>query len=243
MLAREVITAGRVLVGGAPATTPARQVAEYEAIRVSSPPRPYVSRGGAKLAAALDHFAIPVERAHALDAGASTGGFTDCLLQRGAHHVHAVDVGRGQLAWKLRTDPRVTVLERTNVRDLAPDQLGGRVALTVADLSFISLVTVASALAACTTADGDLVLLVKPQFEAARDRVGKGGVVRDRSVHAAVLVEVARGLETARIFVRGVVASPLLGADGNREFLVHCRQTGPSISPALLASAAQAEDG
>ena len=143
----EAIAAGRVRVGGSPAQAPARLVGAGEPIQVTGDPPRFVSRGGEKLAAALERFSVPVRERRALDAGASTGGFTDCLLQAGAAHVVAVDVGRGQLAWSLREDPRVTVLERTNVRALEPDALGGAVDLTVADLSFISLVTVAPALA------------------------------------------------------------------------------------------------
>ncbi len=175
-----------------------------------------MSRGGEKLAAALDRFDLDVQGRRALDAGASTGGFTDCLLQAGVVHVDAVDVGRGQLAWSLRDDPRVTVRERTNVRHLEPDDLGGPVDLTVADLSFISLLTVAPALARCTKPDGHFVLLVKPQFEAGRARIGKGGVVRDR-------------LRAAGLHVVGVMPSPLKGADGNVEFLVHCDTRGPAV--------------
>ena len=149
----------------------------------SRPARPYVSRGGEKLAAALDAFGIRVADRRALDAGASTGGFTDCLLRRDVSVVHAVDVGRGQLAWSVRNDPRVVVMERTNIRNLEPSALDAPVDLAVADLSFISLVTVAPALVRCTSPDADLVLLVKPQFEAGRSRVGKGGIVRDPAVH------------------------------------------------------------
>ena len=239
--ARDVINAGRVLVEGAPATTPARRVAAHEAIRMSGPARPFVSRGGEKLAAALERFPIDVREKRALDAGASTGGFTDCLLQRGAAHVVAVDVGRGQLAWRLRGDARVTVLDRTNVRELTAERLGGAVPLAVADLAFISLVTAAPALAACTTDEADLVLLVKPQFEAGRARVGKGGVVRDPAVHEAVLLEVTHGLERAGLFVLDVLASPIAGADGNREFLAHCRHTGPSIPEQVLRAVAHRE--
>ncbi len=144
-------------------------------------------------------------------------------------HVVAVDVGRGQLAWSLRDDPRVTVRERTNVRHLEPADLGGPVDLTVADLSFISLRTVAPALARCTKPDGDFVLLVKPQFEAGRARIGKGGVVRDPAVHRAVLHEVRDGLRAAGLHVVGVMPSPLQGADGNVEFLVHCDTRGPAV--------------
>jgi 23S rRNA (cytidine1920-2'-O)/16S rRNA (cytidine1409-2'-O)-methyltransferase len=217
----QAVEAGRVLVGGALATTPARRVDVSEPIAVTGPPPRFVSRGGDKLAAALDAFPVSVAGRRALDAGASTGGFTDCLLQAGASEVVAVDVGRGQLAWSLRSDPRVRVLDRVNVRGLEPDDVGGAVSLAVADLSFISLLTVAPALVRCTTADAELVLLVKPQFEAGRARVGKGGVVRDPAVHRQVLGSVASGLATAGLPVVGAIASPITGADGNREFLVY----------------------
>jgi 23S rRNA (cytidine1920-2'-O)/16S rRNA (cytidine1409-2'-O)-methyltransferase len=236
--ATAVIADGRVLVGGAPATTSARQVSDQEAIALTRPARRYVSRGGEKLVAALDRFALTVDGRRALDAGASTGGFSDCLLQRGAAHVVAVDVGRGQLAWELRTDSRITVLERTNMRVLEADHIGGSVPLVVVDLSFISLLTVAPALARCATEDADFVLLVKPQFEAGRARVGKRGIVRDPAVHAAVLVEVADGLEAAGLIVVDAMASPLHGADGNREFLVHCRRAGARVPRSRLTELA-----
>jgi 23S rRNA (cytidine1920-2'-O)/16S rRNA (cytidine1409-2'-O)-methyltransferase len=193
-----------------------------------------VSRGGDKLAAALDRFAVVVEGARALDLGASTGGFTDCLLQAGAASVVAVDVGRGQLAWSLRTDARVTVLERTNARNLEAEQIGGAVDLVVADLSFISLRTVAPALVRCTSAHADAVLLVKPQFEAGRARVGKGGIVRDPDVHRAVLHEVTDGLAAAGVIVTDIMVSPLRGADGNVEFLARARRAGPVVDAATL---------
>jgi 23S rRNA (cytidine1920-2'-O)/16S rRNA (cytidine1409-2'-O)-methyltransferase len=230
----EAIVAGRVRVGGSPAPAPARLVGADEPIQVAGDPPRFVSRGGEKLAAALERFDVTVGGARALDAGASTGGFTDCLLQAGAAHVDAVDVGRGQLAWALRDDPRVTVRERTNVRHLEADDLGGPVDVTVADLSFISLVTVAPALARCTAHEGDLVLLVKPQFEAGRTRVGKGGIVRDPAVHRAVLHEVRDGLRDAGLHVVDVMVSPLHGADGNVEFLAHCDAMGPAVDDARL---------
>lgn len=236
----DAVAAGLVLVGGAPAGSPARQVAPDEAIAVSGPTRRYVSRGGDKLAAALDRFPVMVTGRRALDAGASTGGFTDCLLQRGAAHVVAVDVGRGQLAWHLRTDERVSVLDRTNVRDLEPVAIGGAVPLAVADLSFISLLTVAPALLRCTATDADLVLLVKPQFEAGRARVGKGGIVRDPGVHRAVVTEVIEGLDRAALPVVGVMPSPVRGAAGNLEFLVHCRRGARASDPAQLTDDAMA---
>ena len=225
----EAIAAGRVRVGGSPAQAPARLVGVGEPIQVVGEPPRFVSRGGEKLAAALERFALSVHGRRALDAGSSTGGFTDCLLQAGAAHVDAVDVGRGQLAWPLRDDPRVTVREKTNVRTLLPEHLGGAVDVTVADLSFISLITVAPALARCTMADGDLVLLVKPQFEAGRARVGKGGIVRDPDVHRSVLREVRDGLAGAGLFVVDVMPSPLTGADGNVEFFVRCDAHGPAL--------------
>jgi 23S rRNA (cytidine1920-2'-O)/16S rRNA (cytidine1409-2'-O)-methyltransferase len=230
----EAIVAGRVRVAGSPAPAPARLVGVDEPIQVAGDPPRFVSRGGEKLAAALTGFTVDVRGDRALDAGASTGGFTDCLLQAGAAHVHAVDVGRGQLDWSLRHDPRVTVRERTNVRHLEPADLGGPVDVTVADLSFISLVTVAPALARCTKPDGDLVLLVKPQFEAGRTRVGKGGIVRDPEVHRAVLHEVRDGLRDAGLSVVDVIASPLKGADGNVEFLVHCNARGAALDDTRL---------
>jgi 23S rRNA (cytidine1920-2'-O)/16S rRNA (cytidine1409-2'-O)-methyltransferase len=221
--AAEAIRAGRVLVGGAPASTPARQVATNEAITVDEPPPRFVSRGGEKLAAALDRFRIDVAGRRALDAGASTGGFTDCLLQAGAAHVFAVDVGRGQLAWALRRDDRVTVLERTNVRTLEPSALDGRVDIVSADLSFISLLSVAPALARCAEPGADLVVLVKPQFEAGRAFVGKGGIVREPGVHQRVLRDVTLGLAAAGLAAVQVMPSPRRRGRGNVEFLVHCR--------------------
>jgi 23S rRNA (cytidine1920-2'-O)/16S rRNA (cytidine1409-2'-O)-methyltransferase len=226
----EAIAAGRVRVGGSPAPAATRLVAPDEPIQVTGDAPRFVSRGGVKLAAALERFDLDVRGCQALDAGASTGGFTDCLLQAGAVHVDAVDVGRGQLAWSLRDDPRVTVRERTNVRHLEAADLGGPVDLTVADLSFISLLTVAPALARCTKPDGDLVLLVKPQFEAGRARIGKGGVVRDPEVHRAVLHEIRDGLREAGLHVVDVMVSPLKGADGNVEFLVRCDTHGPAVT-------------
>ncbi|GMU77346.1 MAG: TlyA family rRNA (cytidine-2'-O)-methyltransferase [Acidimicrobiia bacterium] len=241
--AARLIGAGRVRVAGLPATTSARRVDGAAPITVVADGPQYVSRGGVKLAAALDAFGLDVGGQVALDAGASTGGFTDCLLQRGAARVHAVDVGRGQLAWKLRQDPRVIVRERTYVRTLDRASLGVPVGLVVADLSFISLVTVAPALVACAVDAADFVLLVKPQFEAGRDRVGRGGIVREPAVHAAVLGEVSDGLAAAGLLVTGIVASPIRGADGNREFLVRADRRGPVVDHTVLAAAAGSDTG
>ena len=230
----DAISAGRVLVSGSRADAPARLVDPAESIQLQGDAPRFVSRGGEKLAAALHHFAVPVAGTRALDLGASTGGFTDCLLQAGVSSVVAVDVGRGQLAWSLRTDPRVTVLERTNARNLEPEHIGGAVDLAVADLSFISLRTVAPALVRCTAPGADLVLLVKPQFEAGRARVGKGGIVRDPDVHRTVLHDVTMGLESAGLFTVDVMVSPLRGADGNVEFLARCNRVGPAVTSLVL---------
>jgi len=234
--AAELIDAGLVLVGGAPVTTAARQVAPDEAVAVQAEPDAYVSRGGHKLAAALDGFGIVVAGRRAVDVGSSTGGFTDCLLQHGAAHVVAIDVGRGQLAWSLRDDPRVTVMERTNVRDLdAP--LDPPVDLCVVDVSFISLRTVAPHLLALCAEAADFVLLVKPQFEAGRARLGRGGIVRDPAVHAAVLREVVQALGVAGLGVRDVIPSPLRGAEGNVEFLAFARRGEMTVSVTTLDDA------
>ncbi len=227
-------------VGGAPATTPARQVAPDEAVVVTGAPARFVSRGGEKLDAALEHWSIDVTGRRILDAGASTGGFTDCLLQRGAARVIALDVGHSQLAWSVRNDPRVQVVERTNLR-LLTELDGGPVEMAVADLSFISLVTVAPALVRAVTPDAALVLLVKPQFEAGRSRLGSGGVVRDPSVHRAVLGEVSAGLAAAGLVVRDVIRSPLHGADGNVEFLALAATTGHMVSPITLDQVSEDE--
>jgi len=183
---------------------------------------PYVSRGGTKLESALDVFDVRVQGGHALDAGASTGGFTDCLLRRGASRVIAVDVSYGQLAWALRNDERVRVLERTNIRTLDLGSIGeSPVELIVADLSFISLRTVRDALISAAMPDADLVLLVKPQFEAPRERVERGGVVRDPQVWRDAMNEVAVAYRDAGCGLLGATPSPLVGPAGNREFFLH----------------------
>jgi 23S rRNA (cytidine1920-2'-O)/16S rRNA (cytidine1409-2'-O)-methyltransferase len=225
----EAVNAGRVLVEGAPATSPARQVRPEDAIAITGPPPPFVSRGGTKLAAALDAFGIDPSGHVCADIGASTGGFTDCLLQRGALQVFAVDVGRGQLAWTVRNDPRVTVMERTNVRMLGAGALVPAPDLVVVDVSFISLRTIARNLLEIAGPDADFVLLVKPQFEAGRARVGKGGIVRDVEVRVDVVAEVVAGLDGEGLGVRALVPSPITGADGNVELLAHARRGSPTI--------------
>jgi len=222
--AAAAVTGGRVLVGGAPAEKPARLVAAGDPIVLQGPPPRFVSRGGEKLEAALEHFEIDVNGRQALDAGASTGGFTDCLLQRGAKEVVAVDVGRGQLHQRLLADPRVRSRERTNIRSLTIEALGtGPFDLIVADLSFISLRTVAEALLERLAApDADVVVLIKPQFEAGRPQVSAGrGVIRDPQVWAEVLETVCGAFLSHRAAMMGVMVSPLTGADGNVEFLAH----------------------
>jgi 23S rRNA (cytidine1920-2'-O)/16S rRNA (cytidine1409-2'-O)-methyltransferase len=219
------VAAGRVLVGGAVATKTSRQVGPGEPLVVSAPPARFASRGGEKLDAALKHFDLDVAGKDALDAGASTGGFTDCLLQRGAAIVVAIDVGHGQLLQRIRLDPRVEVMERANVRYMLPEDVGGRrFDVVVADLSFISLMMVARALLGLAKPAADLVVLVKPQFEAGRAVVSKGkGVVRDPKVWASVLCDVAGAFEAGGAEVAGGMASPLLGAEGNVEFFLHLR--------------------
>jgi 23S rRNA (cytidine1920-2'-O)/16S rRNA (cytidine1409-2'-O)-methyltransferase len=223
--ASSLVAAGRVLVGGAVATKTSRQVSPGEPLVVSAPPARFASRGGEKLDAALKHFDLDVTGKEALDAGASTGGFTDCLLQRGAATVLAVDVGHGQLLHRVRLDPRVEVMERANVRYMLPEDVGGRrFDVVVADLSFISLMMVAGALLGLAKPAADLVVLVKPQFEAGRAVVSKGkGVVRDPKVWASVLCDVAGAFEAGGAEVTGGMASPLLGAEGNVEFFLHLR--------------------
>jgi 23S rRNA (cytidine1920-2'-O)/16S rRNA (cytidine1409-2'-O)-methyltransferase len=225
--ATALIAAGRVEVRGVVARKPASGVDVDTPVRVlpdENDPN-YVSRGGFKLAGALAGFPeIEVAGRRCLDAGASTGGFTDVLLRAGAREVEAVDVGYGQLAWNLRTDERVHVHDRTNIRTLGPDDIGGQVELTVADLSFISLRLVLDALLACTVPAGDLLPMVKPQFEVGRERLGSGGVVRDPALRADAVLDVAaaarhRGWQTC-----GVCASPLPGPSGNVEFFLWLRR-------------------
>jgi 23S rRNA (cytidine1920-2'-O)/16S rRNA (cytidine1409-2'-O)-methyltransferase len=225
--AARAIRSGAVTVAGRPAVKASTLVGVGEAITVARSPRRFVSRGGEKLDAAIDRFAIAVSGRKALDAGASTGGFTDCLLARGAAHVVALDVGYGQLDWKLRQDPRVTVLERTNVRELRPEDLPFPPELVTADLSFISLRLAIPALTSSAARRAEFVLLVKPQFEARREDVGRHGVVGDPNVWR----EVVRGIGTAcldqAVIPLGVMGSPLPGPAGNAEFLLYGRRGEP----------------
>jgi 23S rRNA (cytidine1920-2'-O)/16S rRNA (cytidine1409-2'-O)-methyltransferase len=222
--AAELIGAGKVTIDGIPAVKPATAVAVTADLAVAADrERTWVSRGAHKLIGALDAFKITAEGRRCLDAGASTGGFTEVLLDRGAARVIAADVGYGQLAWSLRTDPRVSVVERTNVRDLTPEVIGGVVELIVADLSFISLAAVLPALIGCASPDADIVPMVKPQFEVGRGQVGAGGVVHDPRQRAAAVLAVAQRAEQLAWHTVGVTASPLPGPSGNVEYFLHLR--------------------
>jgi 23S rRNA (cytidine1920-2'-O)/16S rRNA (cytidine1409-2'-O)-methyltransferase len=223
--AQALIIAGQVLVNGQKAVKPGHSVASEARLEVLER-MPYVSRGGYKLAGALDHWGLDVNGWNCLDVGASTGGFTDCLLQRGAAKVWAVDVGHGQIDWRLRNDPRVVVREGVNARFLASADFPDKFDLAVCDASFISLTLLIPAIAPLLTERGGMVLLVKPQFEVERGQVGKGGIVRDASLHLAACDRV-RGAVAALGFVVDIIDSPILGAEGNREFLLYAsRESG-----------------
>lgn len=244
--AAALVEAGRVRVGGHTATKPATQVDLGAPVLVAAEAADdgYVSRGGTKLAGALAAFeprGLVVRGRRCLDAGASTGGFTDVLLRHGAAAVVAVDVGYGQLAWSLRTDPRVTVVERTNVRHLTLADIGARPAeLVVADLSFISLRLVLRALVSVAASDADHVLMVKPQFEVGRDRLGAGGVVRDPELRAAAVTAVVEAAAGLGLGGCGVVASPLPGPSGNVEYFVWLRAGMPPLEPPVVRDAVEA---
>ena len=232
--AAELIAAQRVKVAGAVATKPATGVTtDVALVVVADPDRPdYVSRGGHKLAGALAAFGpagLEVAGRRCLDAGASTGGFTDVLLRAGAREVVAVDVGYGQLAWPIRQDARVRVHDRTNIRDLTVDLVGGRVDVVVGDLSFISLELVLDALVSVTSDDGDLALMVKPQFEVGKDRVGKGGVVRDLDLRAEAVTAVAGSAARRGWGAQAVTTSPLPGPSGNVEYFLWLRKRDPAV--------------
>lgn len=215
--AQAMVMAGSVLVNGEVATRPAKLVPENSTIELVSR-MPYVSRGGLKLAHALDEFGVSITGLVAIDIGASTGGFTDCLLQRGASRVYAVDVGYGQLNYRLRQDPRVVVMERVNARD--GFELPEMADIAVIDVSFISLTKVIPGVAVHLKKPGRMVVLLKPQFEGRREEVGKGGVIRDALVHARILGRFVAWLADNRFVLDGLTASPILGDSGNREFLL-----------------------
>ncbi len=225
--ARLAIEEGRITVGGRPAFKPGTLVAAQEPVSVEGPVRRFASRGGEKLAAALDRFGVDPAGRRCLDAGAGSGGFTDVLLSAGAAHVVALDVGYGQLDWRLRTDPRVTVMERVNVRRLRPADVPYAPEVVAADLSFISLAKVLPAMGAVASPGADLVLLVKPQFEAGPRDVGRGGVVSDPLVWGRVVEAVAEACRREGLGPVAVMASPIRGPAGNVEFLLHARKGHP----------------
>jgi 23S rRNA (cytidine1920-2'-O)/16S rRNA (cytidine1409-2'-O)-methyltransferase len=227
--AAELIGAGRVSINGMPAAKPATAIATGANLIVEGAgERSWVSRGAHKLIGALDAFGMTTDGARCLDAGASTGGFTEVLLDRGAREVVAVDVGYGQLAWSLRSDSRVVVLERTNVRDLTAEAIGGPVDVVVADLSFISLATVLPALTACASEHTDILPMVKPQFEVGKDQVGAGGVVADPELRIGAVLAVARRAAQLNWQTVDVTASPLPGPSGNVEYFLRLRASTDS---------------
>jgi 23S rRNA (cytidine1920-2'-O)/16S rRNA (cytidine1409-2'-O)-methyltransferase len=220
--AQRAIMAGRVIVAGQKADKPSLLVSGDAAIEVRGSDK-YVGRGGFKLEAALEHFKVPVNGKTCLDVGSSTGGFTDCLLQRGVAKVYAIDVGRGQIDWKLRNDPRVIVREGINARYLRAADIGEKVEIGVADVSFISLTLILPAVFALLPSAADMIVLIKPQFELSPGKVGRGGVVRDSSLHAEAVEKIRRFVEGEAKQWVGVMESPLRGREGNIEFLAHIR--------------------
>jgi 23S rRNA (cytidine1920-2'-O)/16S rRNA (cytidine1409-2'-O)-methyltransferase len=222
--AQALIMAGLVFLGDRKVDKSGQQVADDAEISVKGRDHPWVSRGGIKLAHAIEHFGLDPTGAVAMDIGSSTGGFTDVLLQKGAAHVFAVDSGTNQLAWKLRQDPRVTVLEQTSARVLTPEQIDRPCNWVVCDASFIGLAKVLERPLELAAPDCRLVALIKPQFEVGREEVGKGGVVRDPLLHARVCDEVRNWLESSGWTVEGIVESPITGPEGNVEFLVSARR-------------------
>jgi 23S rRNA (cytidine1920-2'-O)/16S rRNA (cytidine1409-2'-O)-methyltransferase len=239
--AQSAVRDGLVLVSGRSASKSSTLVDTAAPVELVGEPRRFASRGGGKLEAALDRFGLDVGGRDALDAGASTGGFTDCLLRRGVAHVVAVDVGYGQLAWSLRSDERVTVLDRTNVRDLRTDDLPYAPGIVVADLSFISLRLAVPPLARVSSQDADLVLLVKPQFEVGRERAGSGGVVRDADAWRDAILGVAAAASECGLSPVGLMASPLPGPAGNIEFPLHAAVGSRAAAAPLDVEAALAE--
>ena len=236
--AADLIESRSVLVSGIPATKPASQVDAETSIVLQGDRDDFVSRGGHKLAGALDVFTgVKIDGRTCLDAGASTGGFTDVLLRRGAKLVVAVDVGYGQLAWGLRQDARVKILDRTNIRHLTGDQISEDIDLVVADLSFISLSLVLPALAAVSRSDADFVLMVKPQFEVGREKLGAGGVVRDPALRRAAVLDVAESAYDVGLGTLGIAASPLPGPAGNVEYFLWLRRGAPEINETALDDA------
>ena len=218
--ARALVMAGQVLVDGQPVTKPGRAFPAGTVVTAKSAPHPYVSRGGVKLAGALEHYRLDVEGRVCLDVGASTGGFTDCLLKHGAARVYAVDVGYGQLAWELRQDPRVRVIERTNIRHMPAEAVPEPVALVTVDVSFISLKLVVPAVIKFMQPGADILALIKPQFEVGRHEVGKGGVVRSRELHRQVIEKLTGCFTALGLQCDRAVPSPIRGPKGNIEYFI-----------------------
>jgi 23S rRNA (cytidine1920-2'-O)/16S rRNA (cytidine1409-2'-O)-methyltransferase len=236
--AADLIEARSVLVMGIPASKPSTQVDAETSITLAGVRDDFVSRGGHKLAGALDNFPeIVVTGKRAIDAGASTGGFTDVLLKRDVKEVVAIDVGYGQLAWEIRNDPRVTILDRTNVRHITPEQVGELADLIVADLSFISLTLVLPALATVAKTSADYLMMVKPQFEVGREKLGAGGVVRDPALRKSAVLEVADCAFDMGLGCKGVVASSLPGPSGNVEYFLWLKKGAPALDEAMLDAA------
>ncbi len=221
--AKALIMAGRILVDGAPVSKPGTPVRPSAALSRRGDDLPFVSRGGLKLQAAVARFDLPVTDAVCIDIGASTGGFTDCLLQHGARRVYAVDVGYGQLAWKLRQDERVVVMERTNARHLKPEDFSEAIDIATVDASFISLKLIVPAVLPCLKTGASMVALIKPQFEVGKGLVGKGGIVRDPRLHDRVIEDLEVFFRSLALEVLGRTPSPIRGPKGNREFLMHLR--------------------
>ena len=222
--AQAMIMAGKVLVNDRPVDKPGFHVSPDDTVELKGTDIPYVSRGGLKLEAALHKLQLDVTGSICIDVGASTGGFTDCLLQHGAERVYAVDVGYGQLAWKLRQDSRVIVIERTNVRLMAADTITAPVDLVTIDVSFISLKIVVPVIVKFLKPDGSLLALIKPQFEVGKTQVGKGGVVRDPKLHQQVIQDLSNFFGTLKLVPLSIYPSPLLGPKGNREFFTYVRR-------------------
>jgi 23S rRNA (cytidine1920-2'-O)/16S rRNA (cytidine1409-2'-O)-methyltransferase len=241
--AQALVMAGRVKVDGQPARKPGTQVKEGAEVAVEPGPA-HVGRGALKLAKALDAFAVDVRGRVAVDVGASTGGFTETLLARGAARVHAVDVGRGQLHERLRTDPRVVVLDRTNARSLSREQIPDPCGIASVDVSFISATKILPALRSVLGPGADVLVLVKPQFEVGRAQVGRGGIVKEPSLHRQAMRDVAEAAQEQGYAVRGACVSPITGAEGNREFFLHLVPEGPVLGldeiEALLRKAVEA---
>ena len=240
--ARVLILSGKVLVDGRLVDKAGALVPAGATVVLKAPEHPFVGRGGVKLEGALETFGIEVSGRICLDLGASTGGFTDCLLAHGAARVYAVDVGRGQLAASLRADPRVVVMERTHAATLSPGDFPERVALATVDLSFISLAAVLPVLPPLLAELGEVLALIKPQFEVGKGQVGKGGVVRDPEQHRRVITKVGRRAVEVGLRILGAVPSCLLGPKGNREFFLYLSRVGSSIDPAVAAENAVGQE-